>query len=147
MDTNFKNIHIGSYIKQRKIELEVEILRICKFMKCNEEDIEEMFLQSDLSTNILLKWSKILEYDFFRLYSQHLMLFAPPAGKNLTKTKKTSQLPHFRKNIYTGEIIEFILELISSGEKTKQQVINEYHIPKSTLFKWIAKYGEIQTSK
>ncbi|MFP3833797.1 transposase [Chryseobacterium sp. SIMBA_028] len=145
MDTNFKNIHIGSYIKQRKIELEIENSRVCKFIKCNEEDIEEMFLQSDLNTSVLLKWSKILEYDFFRLYSQHLILFSPAARRNPNETKKISQLPHFRKSIYTKEIIEFILDLINSGEKTKQEIINEYRIPKTTLFKWILKYDDRQT--
>ncbi|MGU3376979.1 transposase [Chryseobacterium sp. M5A1_1a] len=141
MDANFKNIHIGSYIKQRTTELEIETSRICNFFKCDEKDIEEMFLQSDLNTDILLKWSKLLEYDFFRLYTQHLLLFAPAAKSTFTKTRKTSPLPHFKKNIYTGEIIDFILELVKSGEKTKQQITDEYRIPKSTLFKWISKYG------
>lgn len=51
-----------------------------------------------------------------------------------------SGLPTFRKNIYTKEVIDFILELIETGEKTKAQVIQEYNIPKSTLHKWIYKY-------
>lgn len=142
MDANFKNIHIGSFIKQKTMELEIELPRICNFMKCNEREAEEMFLKDNLNTDVLLKWSKLLEYDFFRLYSQHLILFSPPAKSSSTKAGDASKLPHFKKNIYTGEIIEYILELIDSGEKTKQQIIEEYRIPRTTLFKWVAKYSK-----
>lgn len=140
MDTNFKKIHIGSFIKQKTVELEMDTLRICNFMKCNSNEIEEMFLKNDLSTDVLLRWSKLLEYDFFRLYSQHLILYSPQARTNSTDAEKVSKLPYFKKNIYTGEIIEYMLELIHSGEMTKHEVIERYRIPKTTLFKWIAKY-------
>lgn len=48
-------------------------------------------------------------------------------------------MPHFRKNIYTKEVINFMLEMIETGKKTKSQVISEYNIPKTTLYKWIEK--------
>ena len=97
--------------------------------------------KKNLSTDILLKWSKLLEYDFFRLYSQHLILYAPlSAVDEKTKLKKRSSLPQFRKNIYTKEIINFVLEQITTGKMTKNQVIERYNIPKTTLYKWISKY-------
>lgn len=115
--------------------------RICNFMKCEEEEVKQIYLQENLSTDILLKWSKLLEYDFFRIYSQHLILYAPVSADNEnTKTQKTN-LPQFRKNIYTKEIIDFILEQVSSGEMTKTQVMEKYKIPKTTLYKWISKYN------
>lgn len=143
MDRDFKNIHIGSLVKQRVVELEIETERICNFLKCNNEEIRQMFLQEQLPTDILLKWSKLLEYDFFRVYSQHLILYAPPGSMNYNSSskEKESMLPQFRKNIYTKEVIDFILESIKSGEKTKQQVIDEYKIPKTTLYNWIKKYA------
>jgi hypothetical protein len=108
-------------------------------MNCTEKEINEMYLKEDLSTSILLRWSKLLEYDFFRLYSQHLILYAPPSA--LVSGTEVSKLPKFRKNIYTQEIIAFILEVIKTGEKTKRQVMDEYGIPSSTLNKWINKYN------
>ena len=57
---------------------------------------------------------------------------------------KTSA-PQFRKNIYTKEVIDFILEQISTEEMTKNQVIERYRIPKTTLYKWISKYGNSKT--
>ena len=138
---NFKSIHIGILINKAVTESGIEMSRICNFMKCEEEEVKQIYLQENLSTDILLKWSKLLEYDFFRIYSQHLILYAPVSADNEnTKTQKTN-LPQFRKNIYTKEIIDFILEQVSSGEMTKTQVMEKYKIPKTTLYKWISKYN------
>ncbi len=137
---NVKDIHIGILIKKRVIESEIEMARICNFFKTSEQEIETMFESKNLDTELLLKWSKILKYDFFRLYSHHLILYCPPSNMENNIKKQKSVLPEFRKNIYTKEIIDFILELIKSGEKTRQQIINEYRIPKTTLYKWIKKY-------
>lgn len=145
---NFKTINIGELIKTKVAESGVELSRICNFLKCSEEEVPKMYDSVSLDTEILLRWSKLLEYDFFRIYSQHLVLYSPPSA-TYKKTKgflrsserKKTQLPDFRKNIYTKELIEFILEIIDTGEKTKKQVIEEYKIPKATLYKWISKYG------
>ena len=138
---NFKEIHIGKMIEKEVADCGIEMSRICNFMKCNEEDINQMYLQENLSTDVLLKWSKLLEYDFFRLYSQHLIFYAPPSSEQKTKRNTKTVLPQFRKNIYTKEVISFILEQISSGEMTKTQVMEKYKIPKTTLYKWISKYN------
>ena len=98
-----------------------------------------MYTLQSLDSEILLKWSKLLEYDFFRIYTQHLILYSP-ARANQSEIKQKLSLPAFKKNIYTKEIIDFMLELIESGEKTKDQVIEEYRIPKTTLYKWLDKY-------
>lgn len=140
---NFKEIHIGQLIEKRVSEKEIEVIRIGKFLNCTESEIAEMYKSKDLSTEILLRWSKLLEYDFFRIYSQHLLLYAPSnnsLNQNIVKGKKQSLLPVFRKNIYTKEVILFILEMITSGEKNKSQIIVEYRIPKTTLDNWINKY-------
>lgn len=144
---NFKEIHIGSAIKAKFLEEALDMQRACSFMKCTESEIEQMFLEKDLTTDKLLRWSKLLEYDFFRAYSQHLILFSPPKKEisPYPSHKKTSSLPEFRKNIYTKEIIEFILEQIETGKQTKLEIINNYKIPKTTLYKWIAKYSDKNT--
>ena len=136
---NFKEIHIGQMVETKVAESGIEISRICNFFKSSEEEIKKMYLQDNLPTDILLKWSKLLEYNFFRLYSQHLILYAPPAA-TIEKQDKPSKLPQFRKNIYTKEVIDFILEQITTKEMTKTQVIERYRIPKTTLYKWISKY-------
>lgn len=137
-----KNINCGFLIQQKVNELEIDITRIVNFFKCSEDEISQMYNSQSIDSELLLKWSKLLEYDFFRLYSQHLILYSPPANANYynISTGKKSKLPQFRKNVYTKEVIDFILELINNGEKTKLQIIEEYKIPKTTLYKWISKY-------
>jgi len=139
---NFKNILIGQMVRKKVVENGIELSRICNFLKCPEEEVEIMYKAKSIDTEILLKWSKLLEYDFFRVYSQHLILYAPQGSVNYNAIpeKRKSSLPQFRKNIYTREMIDFILELVYKGEKTKFQVIEEYKIPKTTLYKWISKY-------
>ncbi|MCQ4142369.1 transposase [Chryseobacterium sp. EO14] len=143
---DFKNIHIGYLIKNRIDELSIDSTRICKFMNSTENEIKEMLGSKSLDSEIILKWCKLLEYDFFRIYNHHLILYSPPSS--LSKTKKDSTqksvLPNFRKNIYTREIIYFILKQINTGELTKYQVIEKYKIPKTTLYKWIDKYKDIK---
>ena len=138
----FKNIHIGKLIQQRVEETEVSMDRIHNFFQYNEEDLIKIYKSKSIDSDVLLKWSKFLSYDFFRLYSQHLLLYSPPSAADFySRTKQIqTELPVFRKNIYTVEIIEFILELLKSEEKTKKQIIDEYKIPKTTLYKWIKKY-------
>lgn len=145
---NFKEIHIGRLIKDRVSEYHLDIARISNFLNCSDEDIKQMYLEKELKTDLLLKWSKLLEYDFFRLYSQHLILYAPQSAKDKnSENKNKSKLPTFRKNIYTREVIDFILELYNSGEKTKNQIIEEYKIPKTTFYKWLKKYNSGLASK
>ncbi|WP_353165447.1 transposase [Empedobacter brevis] len=140
---NFKEIHIGSYIEQKVKEDKISIERIVSFLKIEERDLLKMYTEKDLPTDILLRWSKLLEYDFFRIYSHHLILYSPVKGiEAVKKTIKKSRLPEFRKNIYTKEIIDFILEQLENGEKTKEDIITIYRIPKTTLYKWIKKYSK-----
>ncbi len=142
---NFKKIHIGSLLKIKVKESGVELSRICNFMKCNEPDIQTMYDAESLDTELLLKWSKLLEYDFFRIYTQHLILYAPSSRAEslvIEKKSKKSVLPQFRKNIYTKEIIDFMMQLLKTGEKSKLQIVEEYRIPKTTLYKWIDKYKD-----
>lgn len=135
----YKNIHIGKYIKEMVDHKSISIERICNFLGKDEEFVEKVYESKSIETEILLRWSKLLEYDFFRLYSSHLILYAPPSAVNKTDTSKSDKAPQFRKNIYTQEIKNFILSRIESGEMTQAEVIKEYSIPKSTLHRWIQK--------
>ena len=137
---NFKSIHIGILIIKAVTESGIEMSRICNFFKCSTDDISEMMNAKSIDTETLLKWCKLLEYDFFRIYTQHLILYAPTSAKAENTKKQKPVLPRFSKNIYTKEVIDFILEQIQNKEITKVQIIERYNIPKTTLYKWISKY-------
>jgi len=139
---NFKDIHIGKLIQIKVEESEIDISRICNFFKCSIEEVKDMFQLTTMDANDILKWSKLLDYDFFRIYSHHLILYSPQKKQsNNNPNKNKSKLPEFRKRIYSKEIIDFILAMIKDGKKTKLQIIEEYGIPKTTLYKWIDKYS------
>lgn len=142
-----KKIHIGKLIALRVTEKKISMECILAFFRLDDENaIHEMYNAKNLNTADLLKWSKLLKYDFFRLYSHHLLLYKPQDGIGLQdkndKDEKKSVLPNFRKQLYTKEIIDFILEIINDKKKTPEQVIEEYKIPKTTLYRWRTKYGK-----
>lgn len=137
---DIKNIHMGDLITQRIKEYKIDSSRICKFMKCTDKELTRILSQKSIESDLILRFSILLEYDFFRIYSHYLILYAPPAKVKNTTVNAESTLPQFRKKLYTQEIISFILNLIDSGKKSKKEIINEYKIPKTTLYKWISKY-------
>ena len=141
---NYKEIHIGNLIKKVIEVKQVEENRICNFMNCNEEEIENTYESKSLDCEKLLRWSKLLKYDFFRIYSQHLVFYAPVSSLKYKEiqSENATEIPQFKKNIYTKEIIDFVLDQIASKEKTPAEIINHYRIPKTTLYKWIKKYGK-----
>lgn len=138
MEFNFKDIHIGSIISALFKEQNIEIQRAERFLNIKEAAMHQVFASKNIDTELLLRFSKLLEYDFFRIYSQHLVLYAPPASQNYKAA--SSKVPQFKKNVYTKEIIEFIIGLIHTKQKTTAQVIEEYRIPRTTLYKWLKKY-------
>lgn len=140
---NYNSIHIGALIKQTVIERGIELSRICNFMKLTKEDVEDMYYKESIDSELLLKWSKLLEYDFFRVFSQHLILYAPVKTNNFSLKSQKSTLPRFRKNVYTKEVIDYILNKIDTGEMKKSEIIERYNIPKTTLYKWISKYKNL----
>lgn len=136
---NVKEIEICELIKIRIAETEIDAKRICSYLDISENELDNLLVSNNVSTQHLLKFSKILKYDFFRIYSQHLILYSPSSAVEKDITTKSS-LPQFRKSIYTQEIIDFVLSQISSGNLTKTEIIERYNIPKTTLYKWISKY-------
>ncbi len=135
---NYKDIKIGRLIKDLVDEAKINSEALCNYFKISETEVKDIYNSSSLNSEDLLQWSIFLQYDLFRIYSQHLILYAPPA--DMRYTRKSIENKKNNKNIYTKEIIEFILEQIESGEKTGIQIIEDYKIPKNTLYKWTKKY-------
>jgi len=136
---NFKDINIGEIIQRIILEYTIDHTRICEYFKYTSDEVNNIYNSTSLDADTMLKWSKFLEYDLFRIYTQHLILYSPSSSKQKGHESKSS-VPKFRKNIYTAEIIEFIVELITTNEKTITEVVNEYGIPKTTVYKWIKKH-------
>lgn len=142
MKYNFEKIHIGKLISEIVSVRNFDEYRIETFFKNTDIKIEDVYNSESIDTHYLLKWSKLLKFDFFRVYSQHLSLFSSirPLEK-VTNKNLHSSIPTFKKNLYTKEIINFICDLIKNNKMTVNQVIKEYNIPKTTIYRWIKKYN------
>lgn len=142
----FRNIYIGVLIYKLVQHQQQTISRICNFLNVTEDEVDKMYQSKSIDTDMLLRWSKLLKYDLFRIYSQHLILYSPSASMKLVNKSKArhteEELPRFRKNVYTIEIIAYILNLIHSKEKTIAEIIEEYNIPKTTIYRWQKKYNK-----
>jgi len=143
---DIKNIHIGSHIKKIAQIKELSITRACIFLKCSHKDILNMYEKDTLETKLLLRWSKLLEYNFFMLYHSHLQIFSPKAAstKLLSAKEKDREQYEFRKNIYSEEIILWLLEKIEHGELTTQEIIKKYNIPRTTIYRWKKRHTKIK---
>ncbi|MCT2563221.1 transposase [Chryseobacterium herbae] len=135
---NLRDIHIGSFVKAKAEELEIPVARIMNFLNCTEAEIQEMYGQESMDTKKLLRWSKLLHFDFFRIYTGHLILYSPPLKTDRSIKIESSTL-EFRKSVYTEEVKSFILNKILSKQMTTTEVLTKYKIPKTTLYKWIKK--------
>lgn len=135
---NIKNIHIGNLIRSKVEENQISIERICGFLERTEEEVGKMYHAKSIDTDILMKWCKLLKFDFFRFYTGHLILYAPQSRIDNTFSQKENTLV-FRKSIYTQEVKDFILEKIEKGTMTANDVVERYRIPRTTLYKWMKK--------
>ncbi|MCS4303181.1 transposase [Chryseobacterium sp. BIGb0232] len=135
---NIKSIHIGTLIQSKVAEQQISMERIMKFLSKTESEVEGMFREKSIDTDILLKWCKLLKFDFFRFYTGHLILYAPYSRTDNT-IKQQEGTMIFRKSIYTQEVKNFILEKIRAGAMSSSEVITRYNIPKTTLHKWLKK--------
>lgn len=135
---NIKNIHIGSLVRSKVEEYQISIERISRFLNSTEDEVESMYHAKSMDTDVLLKWCKLLKFDFFRFYTGHLILYAPQARIDNVFTQKENTMV-FRKSIYTQEVKDFILDKIKTGKMTANDVVERYKIPKTTLYKWMKK--------
>lgn len=138
-----KEIFIGEMLLRAVKERGIPEEYLCEFFGCSAAEISAMYDGKSIDTELLLQWSRLLKYDFFRLYSQHLILYSPQV-KRLARNTSSAMHLNFRKNVYSQEVIIFLLEQINSGEKPIYKIVEEYGVPKTTLYKWKAKYAYLQ---
>ena len=137
---NYKNIHIGQHIKRISELQDLDISRACTYLRCTHQDILDTYSYTSLDSELLLKWSKLLNYNFFMFYHSHLQLYKPVASKaRVSKDKKQASLKgyDFRKNLYNPDIIDWILLKLDKKELSIKEIMEKYHIPKTTIYRWI----------
>ena len=143
----YRNIHIGKYIKLRMTEIGMDQGTLAGKLRQSPEQLQGIFSSGDITCHQLLKISRILSYDFFRIYSMNIILYSPPNMGFAIKPEKGqrkgngTRMPNFIKNTYTPQVISYIVSLYRSGELSAAEMTQKYRIPKTTLYRWLKKYN------
>jgi hypothetical protein len=87
-----KNVHIGQVITGTLEERDLSIELLASKVDVPESILSNMLINDDIACNVLYKISKVLEYDFFRYYSFHL-IHTTSADKGLLKKVRKKAEP------------------------------------------------------
>lgn len=65
-------MHIGNLIKEELERQERTVSWFARKLCCDRSNVYKLFKRSTIDTELLLRVSKILNYDFFELYKKEL---------------------------------------------------------------------------
>lgn len=136
---------MGKHLKIISEVKDLSLSRACLFLNCSKDDIYTMYQQPSLDSSTLLRWCKLLDYNFFMIYHTHLQMFTPSAATaKITRNPKDQKIQksyNFKKNLYSPEIIKWLLEQMESKKMSVAQIIDRYSIPRTTIYRWKKKYA------
>jgi Helix-turn-helix domain len=135
---NLKNIHIGQIIHAKVEDQSMTQKRILNYFDCDEQDLHNMYNSKSLDTDLLLKWCKLLKVDLFRMFVAHLAMYHA-VTINKSKVKQERGVGEFRKNVYSVEVRNFVLQQVKNGNMSITDIISKYNIPRTTIYTWIRK--------
>jgi plasmid maintenance system antidote protein VapI len=69
-----RQIIIGSLIKEKFKDSGLSISEFASLIACESRNIQKIFNKEHLSVDLLLKISEALKFDFFKIYSEYLLL-------------------------------------------------------------------------
>lgn len=71
-NTRQPRLHIGNLIKAELERQERTVSWFARKLSCDRSNVYKLFKRSTIDTELLLRISKILHYDFFELYKKEL---------------------------------------------------------------------------
>jgi hypothetical protein len=88
---NIEIIHIGNQIKKIVLEKDIKLKDLMMSFRCSNQKIVRMLNSTNLKTDLLMKWSLILDYDFFNFYTQEFLLRKEFDKNHALNSKKDDQ--------------------------------------------------------
>jgi transcriptional regulator with XRE-family HTH domain len=70
-----KNIHIGYLIKEKVKERKLHIVDFAKALHCDRSNIYDIFERKCIDVELLIRISKILDYNFLSIYYEREVRF------------------------------------------------------------------------
>lgn len=65
-------IHIGKLIRQKMEERHLTVVWLAQHLSCSRTNVYKMFDRYSIDTEVLMKLSAVLDFDFFGLYSDEI---------------------------------------------------------------------------
>ena len=65
-------IHIGKQIQRKCVERKIGTTEFAKNINTTKQNVYAIFKRESIDTSLLLKISKVLRYDFFKVYNDQL---------------------------------------------------------------------------
>lgn len=65
-------LHIGNIIKQKMIEQHRTVVWLAQQLSCGRANVYKIFDKRSIDTEVLKRLSVILNFDFFKLYSEEI---------------------------------------------------------------------------
>lgn len=65
-------MHIGSLIKQKVREQKKTSVWLAQSLSCSRTNVYKLYDKKSVDTDVLIRISKILDFDFFSLYSTEM---------------------------------------------------------------------------
>lgn len=66
-------MHIGSLIRSKVAERGISIVSFAEQLSCTRVNVYKIFDRKSIDTELLLRVSRVLDFDFFRYYSNDLI--------------------------------------------------------------------------
>ena len=76
-------MHIGSLIKQRVREQKKTSVWLAQSLSCSRTNVYKLYDKKSVDTDVLIRISKILDFDFFSLYSTEVKKGIVPWDKHV----------------------------------------------------------------
>lgn len=74
-------IHVGKLIRLKMEEQHLTVVWLASHLSCSRTNVYKMFERYSVDTEVLMKLSIVLDFDFFSLYSDELVEYKK-TGKN-----------------------------------------------------------------
>lgn len=81
-------MHIGHLIRQKVEEKKIPVVRLADELSYSRTNLYKIFSKRSIDTEVLMRLSRILEFDFFSLYSEKLCGREDSAGSGGTVPDK-----------------------------------------------------------
>jgi len=98
LNTDVK-VQIGKLIKEQFIQSKLSIDEFAGLIGCNRDNAYDIFRREHINTDQLLKISKMLNFDFFKIYSELIN------NEMITQLHITISIP--KKEMERGNICEY----------------------------------------